>query len=86
MRNQGQIGEALNHESVSYKRADSVIRNHIRFIYVPAIRDADFRRYIQRQLLEITDSGDGKLGDIFKALKTELNTTFTDFGKSYINT
>ena len=81
LRNQGQIGEALNHESVSYKRADSVIRNHIRFIYVPAIRDADFRRYIQRQLLEITDSGDGKLGDIFKALKTELNTTFTDFGK-----
>lgn len=71
----------LTHDSASYKRADSVIRNQISFIYVPAIRDSDFRRYIQRQMLEITNSGTGKLGDIFKDLKAELDITFTDFGQ-----
>lgn len=73
--------EKLPHDSASHKRADSVIRNQISFIYIPAIRDLDFRRYIQRQLLEITNSGNGQLGDIFKKLKAELNSTFTDFGK-----
>ena len=71
----------LKDDSASYKRADAVIRNQIRFIYVPAIRDSDFRRYIQRQMLEITNSGSGKLGDIFKELKTELDTTFKSFGE-----
>ncbi len=81
LKNQDKIGQILlSHDSASYKRADAVIRNQIRFIYVPAIRDSDFRRYIQRQMLEITNSGSGKLGDIFKALKTELDTTFKSFG------
>ncbi len=71
----------LEADSASYKRADAVIRNQIRFIYIPAIRDSDFRRYIQRQMLEITNSGTGKLGDIFKDLKAELDSTFTDFGE-----
>ena len=73
--------ELLPHDSASYKRADSVIRNQISFIYIPAIRDIDFRKYIQRQLLEITNSGNGQLGDIFRQLKEELNLTFTDFGR-----
>lgn len=73
--------KVLQHDSAAYKRADSVIRNQIRFIYIPAIRDSDFRRYIQRQLLEITDSGDGRLSEIFRNLKSALDTTFTDFGQ-----
>lgn len=73
--------ELLPHDSASYKRADSVIRNQISFIYISAIRDIDFRKYIQRQLLEITNSGNGQLGDIFRQLKEELNLTFTDFGR-----
>lgn len=81
LREQDKATQILSHDSASYKRADSVIRNQIRFIYIPAIRDSDFRRYIQRQMLEITNSGSGKLGDIFKDLKAELDTTFRAFGQ-----
>lgn len=79
--------EALEDDSTSYKRADSVIRDKIKFIYVPAIRDEEFRRTLQKELLQITNSGN-KLSKTFSDLRNELGNTFTEFStmiKSKVN-
>lgn len=76
--------EALDINSISYKRADSVIRDKIKFIYVPAIRDEEFRRNLQKELLQITNSGN-KLSKTFSDLREELDNTFTEFSKMIKN-
>ena len=76
--------EALDINSTSYKRADSVIRDKIKFIYVPAIRDEEFRRNLQKELLQITNSGN-KLSKTFSDLRKELDNTFTEFSKMIKN-
>ena len=79
--------EALEDDSTSYKRADSVIRDKIKFIYVPAIRDEEFRRKLQKELLQITNSGN-KLSKTIIDLRKELDNTFAEFStmiKSKVN-
>lgn len=73
--------DALEVNSTSYKRADSVIRDKIKFIYVPAIRDEEFRRALQKELLQITNSGN-KLSETFSNLRGELDKTFAEFSKT----
>lgn len=70
--------------SVSYRKATSVVKGKIKYMYVPAIRDIDFRKYIQRELLQIANAGSGNLLNIFDQLKTELNGTFKEFS-TYLN-
>lgn len=69
----------LSPDTTSYKRADAVTRGTIKFVYIPAIRDSNFRRFIQGELIQITN-GMKKLDKEFNSLREELNKTFTDFG------
>lgn len=76
-------GEKINIESVSFKRADAVIRNTITYIYIPAIRDKQFQKELLGRLYMITTSN-RKLLSTFDSLKQELNGTFNDFGASVL--
>jgi predicted ATP-dependent endonuclease of OLD family len=44
----------------SKKRADAIIREKIRYIYIPAIRDNNFRKKIQQDLLYVADTAKRK--------------------------
>lgn len=62
---------------LSYKRANAVVSEDIKFIYIPAIRDYNFQTKIREQLLEIVNSKDGrhkstKLKEAFSLVEKEL--------------
>jgi|GEM_PF-1437781 len=63
---------------LSYKRANAIISENIKFIYIPAIRDYTFQTEIRGQLLEIVNSADGRskagksLEDAFDRVKIAL--------------
>ncbi|MDP1676196.1 MAG: AAA family ATPase [Bacteroidota bacterium] len=62
-------------DDASRIRADATIREKIRYLYIPAIRDSDFRKSIQRQLEYIANSTD-------KRYKSEdLKQAFTELEK-----
>lgn len=73
----------INSDSVSFKRADAVVRNIITYIYIPAIRDKQFQKELLGRLYMITTSN-RKLLSTFDALTHELNGTFNDFGASVL--
>jgi len=48
----------LAQNNISYNRANAVISEKIRYVYIPAIRDIKFRESIQRLIQEIANSTD----------------------------
>ncbi len=52
--------EIKDNKSLSYKRANAIISEKIKFLYIPAIRDYAFQTEIRRHLLEIVNSADGR--------------------------
>jgi predicted ATPase len=53
-------GEEIKQKNISHRKANAVINEKIRFIYIPAIRDLKFRESIQRQIQEIANSTDNR--------------------------
>ncbi|MBK7436534.1 MAG: AAA family ATPase [Saprospiraceae bacterium] len=51
-------GNELLQASKSYNKANGVISERIRYVYIPAIRDTKFRESLQRLIQEIANSTD----------------------------
>jgi len=70
--------EIKDNKSLSYKRANAIISEKIKFLYIPAIRDYAFQTEMRRHLLEIVNSADGRsdagktLEAAFEKVKTAL--------------
>jgi AAA15 family ATPase/GTPase len=70
--------EIKDNKSLSYKRANAIISEKIKFLYIPAIRDYVFQTEMRRHLLEIVNSADGRsdagktLEAAFEKVKTAL--------------
>lgn len=75
-------------DSKSYNRADAIIREKIKYIYIPAIRDAWFRKAIQRDLMSIANSADkrsvraNELKGSFDDLESKLKQQLSYLGRS----
>ena len=74
-------------DKMSLSRADAIIRNNIRYIYIPAVRDNNFRSSIQRDLMSIADSVDKRFGQnnnlkqLFDNLENGLKNKLSNLSK-----
>ena len=72
-------GRELKQDSKSYSRANGVISEKIRYVYIPAIRDLKFRESIQRLIEEIANSTDKRfksqdLKEAFGKMESGINS------------
>lgn len=71
-------GKKIAQDTLSHRKASSLINEKIKFIYIPTIRDLEFRKNIQRQIEEIANSTDKRfksqdLKDAFEKMETGVN-------------
>jgi predicted ATPase len=86
-------GRTLNQNSKSYNRANAIISERIRYVYVPAVRDVRFRESIQRLIQEIANSTDKRskskdLKDAFEKMELGIDNQLkglTDYVKNLMN-
>ncbi len=83
------FGTELQQDTKSHNRANGVISERIRYVYIPAIRDTKFRESVQRLIQEIANSTDKRfksqdLKEAFEKMKTGIDSQLkelTDYVK-----
>ncbi|MDQ8004953.1 MAG: AAA family ATPase [Pedobacter sp.] len=83
----GKDGDELKPDSKSFSRANGVISEKIRFVYIPAIRDLKFRESIQRLIEEIANSTDKRfksqdLKDAFVKMESGIDSQLKELTTS----
>ncbi|TNE72053.1 hypothetical protein EP331_07975 [bacterium] len=83
----------LNQNSTAYNKANAVISEKIRYVYIPAIRDTKFRESVQRLIQEIANSTDKRfrsqdLKEAFEKMESGIDSQLkelTDYVKELMN-
>lgn len=76
-------GNEIKQENKSYGKANAVISEKIRYVYIPAIRDIKFRESVQRLIQEIANSTDKRfksqdLKDAFEKMESGIDGQLKD--------
>lgn len=86
-------GNEIKQGELSHRKASAIINEKIRYVYIPAIRDAQFRENVQRLIQEIANSTDKRfrsqdLKDAFTNMEKGIDSQLaglTDYVKEKMN-